>query len=80
MSTPDTPMLTEAARDFANVAEAKERFLAAIDRATEKLRQAMACAFNPDDWIKLNNYRITQPNGPFGILGQFIMRSVANHA
>lgn len=29
-----------------------------------KLRQAMACAFNPDDWIKLNNYRITQPNGP----------------
>jgi ABC-type transport system substrate-binding protein len=29
-----------------------------------RLRQAMSCAFNGDDWIKLNNYRIARANGP----------------
>ena len=29
-----------------------------------KLRQAMSLAFNGDDWIKLNNYRIARANGP----------------
>lgn len=29
-----------------------------------KLRQAMSCAFNHDDWIKLNNYRVKMPTGP----------------
>lgn len=29
-----------------------------------KLRQAMSCAFNHDEWLKLNNYRIKKPTGP----------------
>lgn len=29
-----------------------------------KLRQAMNCAFNHDEWITLNNYRIKKPTGP----------------
>lgn len=29
-----------------------------------KLRQAMSCAFNHDEWIKLNNYRVITPTGP----------------
>lgn len=30
----------------------------------KKLRQAMSCAFNSDDWLKLSNYRAVQPTGP----------------
>ena len=30
----------------------------------QKLRQAMCCAFNHDEWIKLNNYRVITPTGP----------------
>lgn len=29
-----------------------------------KLRQAMSCAFNHEQWIKLNNYRVIAPTGP----------------
>ena len=29
-----------------------------------KLRQAMSCAFNHEEWIKLNNYRVIAPTGP----------------
>lgn len=28
------------------------------------LRQAMTCAFNSEEWIKLNNGRVRRPNGP----------------
>lgn len=29
-----------------------------------KLRQAMSCGFNINEWIKLNNYRLIAPTGP----------------
>jgi ABC-type transport system substrate-binding protein len=29
-----------------------------------RLRQAMSCAFNHEEWIRLNNYRVMEPTGP----------------
>lgn len=39
--------------------------------SNRKLRQAMSHAFNYDEWIKLNNYRIARPTGPIpdGVAG-----------
>jgi len=36
-----------------------------------KLRQAMSCAFNHEEWIKLNNYRVIEATGPIpqGVAG-----------
>ncbi len=37
----------------------------------KKLRQAMTCAFNTEEWIKFHNGRVTRPNGPIpkGVAG-----------
>lgn len=42
-----------------------------IDRKHRKLRQAMSCALNTEEWIRFYNGRITRPNGPIppGVAG-----------
>lgn len=42
-----------------------------IDRKHRKLRQAMSCAVNTEEWVKFHNGRIVRPNGPIpsGVAG-----------